>query len=210
MRRCAESRYGKRVRTRVLIPPPHGLFLGKLDRSRRQTGRPAAASVLAAVAPAGPAPTTRMGVVGTAEPAECTELCTNVSGRTIYAKFPYKSRFFVTDPVASPAGLWDSEARSRLSTSCHERYLIAPADADEGQLRRAVLAALGVARPCGDDAGAARDCDEVRRAQRHAQETHPPREIVRRPARSAAAADPVWSVRHHGASAARRARQHGR
>jgi hypothetical protein len=93
----------------VLIPPPHGLFLGKLDRSSRETGNPAAASVLAAVAPAGPAPTTRTGVMVTEEPAECTELWVNVSGRAKYAKFPYKSRFFVTDPVASPAGLWDSE-----------------------------------------------------------------------------------------------------
>ena len=96
----------------------------------------------------------------TAEPAECTELWANVSGRAKYAKFPYKSGFFVTDPVASPAGLWDSEARSRLNPSCHERYLIASADADEGQLRRIALAAIRVARPCGVDAGA--EPDEVR------------------------------------------------
>src|SRR4029434_468237 len=113
MRRSADSRYGNRVRTRVLIPPPHGLFLGKLDRSRRQTGNPAAASVLAPLAPAGPAPTTRMGAVVTAESAKCTELCLNVSGHARYAKLPYKSKSFVTAPVASPAELWDSDARSR-------------------------------------------------------------------------------------------------
>src|SRR4029450_6118756 len=55
-----------RGRAPSLPPPPPGLFLGTLDRSRRQTRKPAAASVLAAVAPAGPAPTTRIGVVGTA------------------------------------------------------------------------------------------------------------------------------------------------
>ena len=54
----AGSRYGNRFSARRLIPPPHGLFLGNGDRSSRQTGTPASASVRAAVAPAGPAPTT--------------------------------------------------------------------------------------------------------------------------------------------------------
>ena len=43
----------------MLIAPPHGLLRGKRARSSRRTRAPAAASVRAAVAPAGPAPTTR-------------------------------------------------------------------------------------------------------------------------------------------------------
>src|SRR5579864_3164213 len=49
---------GKRLSTRRLMPPPQGLLRGKPDRSSRRTGTPARASVRAAVAPAGPAPTT--------------------------------------------------------------------------------------------------------------------------------------------------------
>src|SRR5262249_693028 len=40
------------------MPPPHGLFLGNLDRSSRRTVTPRAASAAGAVAPARPAPTT--------------------------------------------------------------------------------------------------------------------------------------------------------
>ena len=58
IRGSSGSRYGNRCSTRRLMPPPHGLFLGNLDRSRRRTVTPARASVRAAVAPAGPAPTT--------------------------------------------------------------------------------------------------------------------------------------------------------
>ena len=43
--------------------PPQGLFLGNGARSRSWTGTPARARVLAAVAPAGPAPTTTTGVL---------------------------------------------------------------------------------------------------------------------------------------------------
>src|SRR5579872_2835530 len=43
----------------MLIPPPQGLLRGKAARSSRVTGTPARASVRAAVAPAGPPPTTR-------------------------------------------------------------------------------------------------------------------------------------------------------
>src|SRR5580698_11307219 len=48
----------------MLIPPPHGLFLGKAARSISVTSTPARARVLAAVAPAGPAPTTTTGAAG--------------------------------------------------------------------------------------------------------------------------------------------------
>src|SRR5215831_576803 len=69
MRDSSASRYGNRFRTRRLIPPPHGLFLGNLDRSSRRTVTPARASVRAAVAPAGPAPTTKTNdVFGKREP----------------------------------------------------------------------------------------------------------------------------------------------
>ena len=43
------------------MPPPHGLLRGNTERSRRRTGTPADARVRAAVAPAGPAPTTITG-----------------------------------------------------------------------------------------------------------------------------------------------------
>src|SRR5215813_4964385 len=69
MRDSSASRYGNRFRTRRLMPPPHGLFLGNLDRSSRRTVTPARASVRAAVAPAGPAPTTKTNdVFGKREP----------------------------------------------------------------------------------------------------------------------------------------------
>ena len=42
----------------MLIPPLHGLFLGKAARSISVTWTPARASVFAAVAPFGPALTT--------------------------------------------------------------------------------------------------------------------------------------------------------
>src|SRR5439155_24998273 len=58
MRGSSRSRYGKRRRTLRLIPPPHGLLRGNADRSMRRTLIPPDARVRAAVAPAGPAPTT--------------------------------------------------------------------------------------------------------------------------------------------------------
>src|SRR5262249_20933113 len=58
IRDSSGPRYGNRFSTRRLIPPPHGLFLGNLDRSSSRTVTPAFAKVRAAVAPAGPAPTT--------------------------------------------------------------------------------------------------------------------------------------------------------
>ena len=58
IRDSSGSRYGNRFSTRRLMPPPHGLFLGNLDRSSSRTVTPARASARAAVAPAGPAPTT--------------------------------------------------------------------------------------------------------------------------------------------------------
>src|SRR5579871_6620216 len=62
MRGNALARYGKRTIARMLIPRPQGWLRGTARaRSSRRTGRPAAASVRAAVAPAGPPPTTRMG-----------------------------------------------------------------------------------------------------------------------------------------------------
>ena len=57
MRDSSRSRYGNRFRTRTLMPPPHGLFRGNDERSSSRTRTPARASVRAAVAPAGPAPT---------------------------------------------------------------------------------------------------------------------------------------------------------
>src|SRR4051812_37672605 len=47
----------------MLMPPPHGLLRGNAERSRSRTGMPAFASVRAAVAPAGPAPTTRTCII---------------------------------------------------------------------------------------------------------------------------------------------------
>src|SRR2546423_11963497 len=58
MRASSRSRYGKRLRTRRLMPPPHGLLRGNAARSSRRTGTPREARARAAVAPAGPAPTT--------------------------------------------------------------------------------------------------------------------------------------------------------
>jgi len=59
----------------MLIPPPQGLFLGKVARSSIVTETPARASALAAVAPAGPAPTTSTdGPVGDGDMAECRVL----------------------------------------------------------------------------------------------------------------------------------------
>src|SRR5713101_1801811 len=46
------------------MPPPHGLLRGNAERSRRRTEIPADARVRAAVAPAGPAPTTITGIAG--------------------------------------------------------------------------------------------------------------------------------------------------
>ena len=70
MRGSSRSRYGKRRSTRTLMPPPHGLLRGNTERSSRRTGTPAVARVRAAVAPAGPAPTTRIGT----PPGGLTEL----------------------------------------------------------------------------------------------------------------------------------------
>src|SRR5438093_1124577 len=48
----------------MLMPPPHGLLRGKTDRSRSWTRTPFDASAHAAVAPAGPAPTTTTASAG--------------------------------------------------------------------------------------------------------------------------------------------------
>jgi hypothetical protein len=54
----SSASHGKRFRTRMEMAPPHGLLRGKAARSSTVTGTPAAASVRAATAPAGPPPTT--------------------------------------------------------------------------------------------------------------------------------------------------------
>ena len=57
-RRARASSHGNRRSARVLTPPPHGLLRGNAARSTSSVLTPAAASVRAATAPAGPAPAT--------------------------------------------------------------------------------------------------------------------------------------------------------
>src|SRR5258705_5652175 len=58
MRVSAAGRYGNRRSARVVTAPPHALYRGNDARSMRSVRAPELASVRAAVAPAGPAPTT--------------------------------------------------------------------------------------------------------------------------------------------------------
>src|SRR5689334_1126439 len=94
------------------MPPPQGLFRGKADRSRSLTAIPAEASARAAVAPAGPAPTTTTGSAG----EEVANIVRNRKNRPDFAKEGhYTGNDWCASAVASPTALWDSEcAPTRL------------------------------------------------------------------------------------------------
>ncbi|HZT75737.1 MAG TPA: hypothetical protein VFA27_03705 [Vicinamibacterales bacterium] len=92
----------------MLIPPPHGLLRGYWRaRSSRRTGTPASASVRAAVAPAGPPPTTRTGAAGE-EKAMVAKKCNY--------KLP---KLYTVRSVAPSPRLWDSDA----PISAHLRFM---------------------------------------------------------------------------------------
>ena len=82
IRGSSRPRYGNRRRTRALMPPPHGLLRGNAARSSKRTGIPARARALAAVAPAGPAPTTMTGRGG----EELTNTSRNRKNRPVSVK----------------------------------------------------------------------------------------------------------------------------